>query len=422
MIMSIPDKNIIFEPLENPRGKKIIEYPLQDLYAVYIGDKDEIVEVAICKKEIDENNNIIYHDLLTNNIYKTEMVPLEINAIKVFTLTSLLDEKTRNTILKNGYITNFDLVDLYNNLNEDKGYETYPWRKDGVEHKAPVFAQTYEWNKPIIDEEENELIQLIASIKTNPKPSIIYGDKGIGKTALIAKLLYYAKNDNSLLDTNRIFILDYNNMLNKTRTIKHIKNRIKKSIDFIKNIDCDTLVIDNIDFKDKFFLDTITSIANEENIKLVLVSKNKKDIDLSNSKYNYIEVKEPKEEIKRQIFRLYLEEIEKKLKTKTDCFIEDIIDILIDADKTDCINTTNLTKNPKLGMQIIYNATLIASNRNIKKKKDKILTKEDFIKALDIDNINMDIKTKEEIKGRFKNLETKKEQKSFLKNLKRVNY
>lgn len=417
----VPKSKNYFPELPNPSGRKRIEYSLEDLCAVYIGDQDEIIEIAICQKKLDENSNITYQDLLTNSIYKTDNIPKQIRAIKVFTLTSLLDEQTRNLILKNGYITNFDLIDLYNNLNEDKCYETYPWRKDGIEYKAPIFAKTYEWVIPIIDDVEDELTKLIASIRVNHKPTIIYGDKGVGKTTLIDKLLYYAKNEDSYIDSNTVFMLDYNEMLNKTKTIKHVKNRIKKSLEFIKSIDCDTLVIDNVDLTNEFFLNTITSLSSDEDIKLILVSKNKKDVNLSNQNYQYIEVKEPQDNIKRNIFRLYLEEIEKKQKRKIDCFFEDVIDILIDADKSDCINPTNLTKNPKLGMRIIYNANLIASTKTIKRKKDKCITKEDFIKALDEDNINMDNKTKEEIKERFRNLDSKKEQKAFLKYLRRVN-
>ena len=83
---------------------------------------------------------------------------------------------------------------------------------------------------------------------------------------------------------------------------------------------------------------------------------------------------------------------------------------------------TNITKNPKLGMQIIYNAFLISSSKNIKRKKDKVISKKDFIEALDQKNINMDPNTKDEIKERFKNLEDKQKRKTFLKYLKRVNY
>ena len=413
---------IEYEPFSDPKGKKKIKYPLENLYAVYIGDKNEIIEVTICKKETDSEGNTIYHDLLTNATYQTIDTPLEITVIKTFTLTSLLSEKSRKLIQKNGYITNFDLIDIYNELNEDTEYETHNWRKDGIEYQAPIFAKCYEWIVPILDDDEHELTKLIAAIKTTKKPAIIYGNEGIGKTTLIHKLLYYAKNDNSYIDINKIFMLDYNDMLQKTRTIKHIKNRIKKSLEFIKNINYNILVIDNVDVTNDVFLTTLTSLANEENINLVLVAKNKENVDVSNQTYQYIEVKEPKDEIKRNIFKVYLEEIIKQYKIKIDYFIDDIIDILIETDKNNFINTTNFTKNPKLGLQIFYNANIIASSKNIKNKKNKLVTKEDFVEALDQPNINMDSKTKEEIKERFQHLKSIKEQKSFEKHLKKHNY
>ncbi|MBE6150246.1 MAG: ATP-binding protein [Firmicutes bacterium] len=421
MLMSIPNKDIIFEPFENPRGKKKIEYPLKDLYAIYIGDDKDIIEVSICKKETDENGNVYYLDLLTKNNYIPNDTN-EIKPIKIFTLTSLLPEERKNTILRDGFITNFDLIDLYNDLNTDTEYETYTWKYEGAEYKAPTYAKTYEWIIPLLDEEENELTELIASIRTNPKPVVIYGDNGIGKTTLVDKLLYYAKNDSTYIDINKIFMMDYLEMLNKTKTIKHVKNRIKKALEFLKNINCNLLVIDNIDMKDTFFLETLTTLSKDENIGLVLVASKKKDIDLNNSKYRYIEVTETKEYIKRSIFEFYLNKIEKDKKYKINYSKEDIIDILIDLDKISSNNMTNTTKNPKLGMQIIYNAFLISSSKNIKRKKDKVISKKDFIEALDQKNINMDPKTKEEIKERFKNLEEKQKRKTFLKYLKRVNY
>lgn len=419
MVVSIPQKNVLFDPFPNPRGKKKIEYPLKDLYAIYIGDDKDIIEIAICKKEIDENGNTYYHDLITKNNYKNDD---EIKPKKIFTLTSLLPEERKNIVQQNGFITNFDLIDIYNDLNTDSEYETTTWKYEGVEYKAPIYAKTYQWIIPLLDEEENELTELIASIRTNPKPVVIYGDKGIGKTTLVDKLLYYAKNDSTYIDINKIFMMDYLEMLNKTKTIQHVKNRIKKSLEFLKNINCNLLVIDNIDMKDTFFLETLTTLSNDENIGLVLVASKKKDIDLNNSNYQYIEVSEPKDEIKRNIFEFYLTQIEKEKKYKINYLKEEIIDILIDLDKISSNNITNITKNPKLGMQIIYNAFLIASSKNTKRKKDKIITKEEFVKALDQNNIKMDPKTKEKIKERFENLEEKQNKKTFLKYLKRVNY
>ena len=181
------------KPLPDPKGKKKIQYPLENLYAVYVGDKNEVIEVTICKKETDSEGNTVYHDLLTNTIYPTTNIPLDVTTIKVFTLTSLLDKQTRNIIFQNGYITNFDLIDLYNDLNEDKEYKTIKWHHYNIAYEAPIFAKTYEWAIPIIDDVEDVLTKLIASIRVNKKPTIIYGDKGIGKTTLINKLLYCFK-------------------------------------------------------------------------------------------------------------------------------------------------------------------------------------------------------------------------------------
>lgn len=420
MMIPTMDYEKIFSPFTDPKGKKNINYPIKDIYALYIGNKEETIEIAICQKITDKDGNTIYIDLITNNEYNPNHKE-EIYPTKFYTLTSLLTEKTKTRIQSNGYITSFDLIDLYNELNKDIEYETRSWRCDNVEYNAPIFAKTYMRIIPVLTEQETELTQLIANIKTNKNPTIIYGDKGIGKTILVDKLLYYAHHDSTYIDIEKIFMMNYVEMLNKTRTIKHEKNRIKKALEFLKNIKSNLLIIDNVDMTNHFFINTLSTLAKEENIQLVLVASNKKDINLQDNRFSYIEVEEPNDKTKKEIFKLYLDQIEKEKKYKIDFSQEDILDILIDADKINSINQTEITRNPKLGMQIINNAFIIASSKNIKRKKDKVIAKEDFIQALDQDNIKMDNKTKENIKERFKNLEEKKQQKTFLKYLKRVN-
>ena len=69
--MMVPTMNYdkLFSTFTDPKGKKNIDYPLKDIYALYIGNKEETIEVAICQKTIDENGNTIYIDLITNNEY-----------------------------------------------------------------------------------------------------------------------------------------------------------------------------------------------------------------------------------------------------------------------------------------------------------------------------------------------------------------
>lgn len=42
------------------------KYVLDSVVAVYLGTRDSIQEISICKKEVDEKGNVTYLDLLTN--------------------------------------------------------------------------------------------------------------------------------------------------------------------------------------------------------------------------------------------------------------------------------------------------------------------------------------------------------------------
>jgi hypothetical protein len=183
------------------------------------------------------------------------------------------------------------------------------------------------------------------------------------------------------------------------------------------------LIIDNVDTTNSYFLETINTLSNEENIKTILVAKNKENIDLNNKKYHFIEIQEPSNEIKKQIFENHLNIFIKK-KFDIPYSLDEITDILMDSDKITSLNQINIIQNPKLGKLITYNAYTISEQRSLIPNQKRIITKDDFIKGLDYENINMDPQTKEEIKERFKNLEpkTKKELKKLQKRKEQVKW
>jgi len=425
MLFSIPN-------FPDSNGIKIIKYPLNELYVVYIGtNSNEIHEITICKKKKDKDNNIFYEDLLTKSIYQTSSKQNEVIALKEFTLTSMLNEKDKIEILKKGFINNEELIDLYSSLNEDNEYHTkygiyYPVKNSFMQKKeldnVPSFINDFKCTSSIIEDNEDSLATLIMSIKTNKKTTIIIGDKGSGKTQLIHKLYHYAHLNPISINKQDITTINYNNMLENTFTLKHIKNRINKTFDYLKETTRKILIIDDVNFTNNYFINTIIEESKKNNIKLILIATNRKDLntdELNENDFEIIKTSELKRKTKKLIIESWIEENYISLaKDKNE-----IISIILDCDETSSINDADYIKNPLLGINILSNALTIANIENNLKEPYSILedifrippkTKlkpKHFIEALELDNIKMDPTTKKVIKERLQNLEEQRKEK-----------
>lgn len=402
----------------------IEKYPLKDIYAVYIGNKNEIKEISICQKKKDENGKIIYYDLLTKKEYSAEEKnENETTVLKDFSLLSIISKKegtktaTEEKIIENGYLTDYDLSKLYISLNVDKEYEEKRFTLgNGPVYWCPSFCNLITKTTHFFDDKDDTLIKLIINLTTSEKVPIISGKKGIGKSTIKNKINYYIKSSTNYLSKKEVWEIDYNDFKKNALTNKHIENRIKGIMKFIKKDQNTIFFIDNVDFSDVFFLNTIVKEFQNSNTKLILISSQELSEDnIDTNTFQFIEAVKPSPEIQRQILKSIFEENENLLQTKSGLKsedINDIITILLDCDQSNCINQADYDNNPKLGKIIIENAYKIAMAG-----QEKQTTTEHFIAALNLDNIKMDKQQKEKTIKKFIELkikidERKKEEKA----------
>lgn len=392
---------------------EVIKYPIENIFAIYLGNKNEIQEMALCQKEIDENGTITYTDLLTKTKYHpTSSNETEVIALREFTLLGILKQTTmRDKILENKYLTNQDLLIIYDAINEDKGYEFEERTRYNKEYQHPSFIKKHDTNFNVHLEEKEEVItQIIMAKETSKKIIVITGENGVGKSTIKDKTFKIKNKNENIIDIT-CWCLDYNEVLKNTITNINIQNRINQTIDYInmcRDKEEPNLCIDNVDFSNTFFIEQLTKSAIDNNIFLILISSTKLDQNtLDQNKYKVIEIKQPSEETKRNIFTNVLNKEKEALPLAVDD--EEIISLLLECDKSNCINQSNYTKNPKLGVTIIKNAFTHAL-ANFKEKVEI----DDFIEALYLDNINMDLTTKEELKNSFEDLKKIKEEQTQL--------
>ena len=55
----------------DPRGVKIEKTPIENIYITYLGNDDELLDITLSQKKIDENGNTYYIELITKNKYST---------------------------------------------------------------------------------------------------------------------------------------------------------------------------------------------------------------------------------------------------------------------------------------------------------------------------------------------------------------
>lgn len=378
--------------LPDPKGTKVQKIPLENLYITHIGRKNEIQEITLCQKKIDENGKTYFLELITKNKYTTSK-DSDIYISKIQTFLSILNNHSHQTefktILKNGYITTDDIVDIYSILNEDHEYETkYYSRGDGpVYHDCPIFLNRYKDDKYIPEKDDENIANLVIKLTTSSKIIVLNGNEGTGKSTLLNKLNDFIKKQSSYFPKNELWKIDYNELINGTISLKHLSSRIKNTFKFLSNQPPSILFIDDVDFNNKYFLKYIEEFNTNKKTKLVLIPKKKiNENDLNQSIYNIIEIKPPKEETQRKIIHEAIKREKEKTKKNlnlSETEEEELITILLNTDKTNSLNN-NHDSNPTLAKKILENAFKIASAYH---QSEVYL--HNFYYAMCLDNINI---------------------------------
>ena len=93
----------IFDQFPDPKGVKIEKTPLENIFITYLGNEDEILDITLCQKKIDESGKTYYLELITKNKYTTTRNS-DIYISKIQTFLSILNnhnhQKELKTILK----------------------------------------------------------------------------------------------------------------------------------------------------------------------------------------------------------------------------------------------------------------------------------------------------------------------------------
>ena len=71
----------------DPKGTKVQKISLENLYITHIGRKNEIQEITLCQKKIDEKGKTYFLELITKNKYTTSK-DSDIYVSKIQTLSS----------------------------------------------------------------------------------------------------------------------------------------------------------------------------------------------------------------------------------------------------------------------------------------------------------------------------------------------
>lgn len=358
----------IFDQFPDPKGTKIEKVPIDNVFVTYLATEDEILDITLSQKKIDESGNTYYLELLTKNKYTT-LKEDKIYVLKINTLLSLLCNMPKNqltTTIKNGYLTKEDIIDIHSYLNQDHFYETkYYSRGDGpVYYDCPSFLERYKEHKCIMEKDDDNLSNLVIKLLTEEKIPVLSGDKGIGKTTLINKLNYFLRLNQSHFINKEIWKIDYNDLIEKVVTPKHIEDRIKNTFSFLKQQPESILFIDNVDMNDERFINSIKKYQNKSKTKLVLISKEKINADdLDKSIFSILNVTSQKDETLKQIIKNKIKELKETTKKDLNLNNEEeevLVTILLNSNKTNSLNN-NYDKNPILAIKILENAFKLAT-------------------------------------------------------------
>lgn len=354
-------------------------------------------ETILCTCKKDSYGHPVYTDVLTKNKYRLlDDYYAETGENIVFnprSFTSVLKNgEYKDAILKQGYLTRTQLINIYNALNDGIGYII---SKQEEEKQIVLDSCTTLNNKdfkyPPSLHQEQELEQLMISLALNKKIALIIGNYGNGTTTLVESLAYLIKTKTCpefLLEKN---ILEVNlpSLQRKSNKKNTIEDRIKTIIDNAKKTN-------SILFIDEADAITIPSDETDQNILAMLryeAERNNLKIIITSTKKSYEEFKNSPE-FKKQYDIITMHQLtEEELKDIiTRSFSTHIQDDKIAIDKENIIPISNIllevttnnetimkvpSENPGLIISIIDRSFAIA-----KTKKQVKLTSEHIKKAL----------------------------------------
>lgn len=390
--------------------KKNIEtrYNLDQLYVAYIGIKGLKIqqprETIICRCE-KELSHSVYTDVLTGKVYylysdyKSDDGEAVVGQSQSL-LSVFKNGEYKNNLLRNGYVTKEQLIDIYNALNNKTGYieSKEDKKKQQIADSCSDLTKKEFINEPTILREE-ELEKLMISLALNKKIALIVGEKGTGKTALIEELAYLIQRGTvpNFLKNKTILEINIPSLRRKEQEKDSIENRIKTVIDAAKEtnailfIDDANDIITNQEGKEenKNIIQMLKYYAEREGIKIIVTTNNiryKEYIEDDNfkRKFDVIKVQEPKEEELKQIILRKINEQSINNQISTNEITEqlpEIITLLVATTQPSNALFTSNEKNPGLVLSVIDRSFAIA-----KAKKQNNLTINNIQAALKDNN------------------------------------
>lgn len=384
-----------------PREEK---HKIDNLFVVHIGVKSSNTtyakETIICKRKKDSYDHYWFTDIFTNNTYRLsndyrsnvgETVAFNpVSLISVFKPSAFKDK-----LLQNGYATKNELIGIYNALNDENGYVMTVEKLKLDEPQEITILNKKAFTTPPSYLKDKELETLMVSIAMNKKITLITGENGTGKTALVEQLAYLIQHNQvpDFLRKKQIFEINIPS-IKTAKKPKDIEKLIKEIITYTKTQEA-ILYIDNADEILDANENNINVIAllryaaERENIKVIasVDLETYKKNQLLKDKFDVIELKEPTEEELIEIAKKTFTNQSKKTCININSikeYLDDIITVLIGTTKTTSINFITKQKNPGLLLEMINTSFAVAQA-----KKEKHLLQDHVIDAIQRNN-NLD--------------------------------
>ena len=384
-----------------PREEK---YKIDNLFVVHIGVKSSNTtyakETIICKRKKDSYDHFWFTDIFTNNTYRLsndyrsnvgETVAFNpVSLISVFKPSTFKDK-----LLQNGYATKSELIGIYNALNDENGYVMTIEKLKLDEPQEITILNKKAFTTPPSYLKDKELETLMISIAMNKKITLITGENGTGKTALVEQLAYLIQHNQvpDFLRRKQIFEINIPS-IKTAKKPKDIEKLIKEIITYTKTQEA-ILYIDNADEILDANEDNVNVIAllryaaERENIKIIasVDLETYKKNSLLKDNFDVIELKEPTEEELIEIAKKSFINQSKRTGININGikeYLDDIITVLIGTTKTTSINFITKQKNPGLLLEMINTSFAIAQA-----KKEKHLLHDHVIDAIQRNN-NLD--------------------------------
>lgn len=388
------------------KQKKLIneKYPLDDLYVAEMGinitGTIKSKETIICKCKKDSYGHHIYTDILTKNKYRLYTdIYAEKGETIVFNPRSFMsvfrNGEYKDNLLKAGSVNKEQLIQIYNALNDNKGYieSREDKKKNDLIDACDILTDKEFTHEPTIHQEE-ELEKLMISLALNKKIALIVGNKGSGTTSLVEELAYLIQKKQvpDFLRDKTILEVNIASLKLKETKIK-LENRIKTVIDAAKEnnsiifIDeADDIVTPKEEIEENMnVLALLRHAAERQGIKIIATTNQNRYKEYAQSlefkrQFDVIEIKKHTEEELKDIINRDITNKSKKHNISTNQINEllpDITTLLLSI--TSANNTLMITndENPGLVLSIIDKTFAIA-----KVSKEKEVSLNHFQRAI----------------------------------------